>query len=295
MEEKQVNKGKGLLIAALSMLFIVSCFMIAKPAEAEAASSYKPIYFEYDEIHKPVKVNGYYFKYNSNNRLCISKKKSSGYKSTKIDTSDAWTNGKKIYYTKNNSDIYKYTISSKKSKKVKSLSSVLGKNKWAMITKVYKGKIYFTVANDKKETLTTYYYNTKSKKIKKVKSNADIIASSGKYCVCEKEYRSEPYWVTLTLYKITSSGKFKKIKTLTKKGWPYVKAINGKFYYVQYYNKKFHKASVYRIKTNGKSKKKMITVNDNYAIVPYRLNKNSCQFEYYDYFDGCEVKPIYYY
>ncbi len=128
--------------------------------------------------------------------------------------------------------------------------------------------------------LTTYYYNTKTKKIKKVKNNADIIASTGKFCVCRKERTSEISVYTLTLYKITSSGKFKKLKTLSKKGDYYVKVINGKFYYVQYSDKySFSKATVYRVNKNGKSKKKMITVKSKYGwISPYRLYAKSCSF-----------------
>ncbi len=294
-DKKPANSKKGFLFIFLSAVFIISCFMIANPVEVEAASSYKAISFEEDSYNDPIKVNGYYFKYNSKYKLCISKKKSSGYKSTKIGSFDAWTNGKTIYYTKNGSSIYKYTISSKKSKKVKSLSSVLGKDGYAYIRKIYKNRIYFTVDSEQKWSVTTYFYNTKTKKIKKVKSNADIMASSGKYCVCQKEKTSEISTVTLTLYKITSSGKFKKIKKLTSQGDSYVKAISGKFYYVRYSDKySFTKASVYRIKTNGNSKKKMITVSEDYMISPCRLFADSCSFSYYDD-DNDEVVTKYYY
>ncbi len=278
MTEKRISIEKGFLLAAVSAIFIILCFFIVKPAEVDAASSYKAISFEDGEEKTPVKVKGYYFKYNSKGKLCISKKKSSGYKSTKITSYDAWTNGTTIYYTKNGTMIYKYTISSKKTKLVKNLFTyVIGKGEYAYITKIYKNKIYLTSFYG--DEADTYYYDIKTGKTKKVKSDADILASSGKYCVCRHNVSQELLAEKLTLYKITSSGKFKKVKTLTKKGYPYVKVIDGKFYYAQYSSStSYKKASVYRINASGKGKKKMTTITETFEIKPYRFSKKSCKF-----------------
>ncbi len=269
MKEKQIDLKKGLLLMAFSVLCILSCFMIAKPKEVEAASSYKEIFTSGDPT-TATKVGKYYYKCkfeSSNWRLYYSTKKSSGYKKTNIKQCyGMWTNGTNIYYISNESGkdpiLYRYNISKKKNTKIKNMKSAK-KNEGCtlFIEKFYSGKIYFTVEDEYNWCYRTYYYNKSTKKIKGVKSNCSIIASSGKYCVCQKQYISEYYPVTLTLYKINSSGKFTKIKTLSKKAAPVVKISNKKIYYATYSSNSMKKFSVYRVNIGGSGKKKLTTVS----------------------------------
>ncbi len=269
MEEKQSILKRCMLVMALSVLCILSCFMIAKPKEAQAASSYKYIDFN-GEPTKAVKTGKYYYKckfVNGNWRLYWSKKKSSGYTKTPVTQCYGfWANNKYVYYIKNSdysatATLCRYNLSTNKVKEIKSLNSAVKNSSCTLeISKFYGGKIYFTVEDESNWCYRTYYYNKSSNKVKKAKSNCAIIASSGKYCVCQKQYTSEAGYVTLNLYKITSSGGMKKVKTLTKKGWPEVKITNKKIYYVAYSSSSMKKFTVYRINRTGRSKKKMTTV-----------------------------------
>ncbi len=280
MGKKYTLLKKGLLMAAVSSLCILACFMIAKPKDAQAASSsYEEIKLNDQSPSKPVKAGKYYYKY-KNGRLYYSKKKSSGYHKTKVDTyGDLWTNGKTIYYTDytgSKQALYKYTISSKKIKKLKTLPAVKGNNYEYWIGKVRSGKIFINLSDNKKGKYTLYSYKTKTKKFKQEKANCAIIANSGKYCMCLKEWHKKSFGgVPLILYNVTSSGSFKKVKTITKTGNENVEVINGKFYYLKTPNSG-GMSTLYRMSASGKTKKKLVSFTCSSTVYLSKVTTKYC-------------------
>ncbi len=276
-------KRKGFLLTILGALVLMFGLALAAPTEAEAASSYQEIVLNENSPSKPVKVGKYYYKYKKG-RLYYSKKKSSGYHKTKVDTYDGvWTNGKTFYYigyTGSHDALYKYTKSSKKVKKLKTLPDVDGFWYGYRVGKVRGGKVF--INQEKRGQYSVYSYKIKTKKFKREKKNCSIIANSGKYCVCLKEWQKKIFGnVPLNLYKVTSSGSFKKVKTITKTGSEGVYVIDGKFYYLNT-PKIGGKSTLYRMSAGGKTKKKLVSFTCPNAVYLDKVTTKYCDIVDYE-------------
>jgi len=180
---------------------------------------------------KPVKAGKYYYKCKGA-YVYRSKKAKSGYRKVGEFQGDAFTNGKYIYWasfspgsTSGNTKYYLYrcSASGKNKKSVKKLpfKKTDGLGYWEIAT-IYKNNIYLTRGNGEDFLLYTYRYSMKSKKLTRIAKACGISFSynnnttrSGSYVLTDKymETAGITAW-DKSLFKITSSGKLKKIKHL---------------------------------------------------------------------------------
>ena len=235
---------------------------------------------------KTTHIGNYYFKFNlNNNRVYISKKKSSGFKKTPVDDRLFVSNGKQMIYSSyDGADFYlrSYDISKKKDTKLKKLPVKV--DNWAI--RGAKGN-YIWIDGEDGDEVWLYRYNIKTKKLKKYGGAAFLRRLYGNYYFCEfgnsKEYKyRDPYGVETNyatkayICTLTNNGKIKKIRSL---GY-FCDVEDHYFYYIDnwgsiktlYYTKnKSH--DLYRVRYDGK---KLIKVRsfDGYVV---QVNKKSCK------------------
>jgi len=208
-------------------------------------------------------IGKYYFKYNfGNERLYISKNKNNGYKKTPVDSWAFVSNGKAVMYvgySKNRYYLKSYDIAKKKVKKIRKLS----KGYWEACGAAGQ---YIWLRGDK----GIYRYDVGHNRLKLIKKNSGLYHLNGQYYLCsygkEKtiKYKTEGvsgilYGTKEAIYKITKSGKLKRVQSLG-----YVYNENDEINYVINYGKikRFYYSTngahdLYRIKSNGKGKKKI--------------------------------------
>ena len=242
-------------ILTLMLLLTVVFSISGQPVYAGGAT--------WEETHH---IGKYYFKYNNDkNRLYISKKKNSGFRKTPVTEFLFASNGKQVMYLSNENRkfyIMSYDIKTKKIKKVKKLPKA---DYWQM-DYVIGG--CFWLDNEK----DIYRYSVKKNKLKRMKKDAMLLQMNGSYFLTQsrkaRNYKNIDVYFgdenggntydtpidmyDLDIYKISDTGKFKKVKSLgTTYGYAeYVK--NDKTKTIYYTKSGAHK--LYKIKYNGKNK-----------------------------------------
>lgn len=273
------NKRIFLLLIALTV-FISIAFI---PTKTYAASSYKYI------TEKPTKAGKYYYKTNDEYNLYRSKSKTTGYKmivkahGNSYSNSSFCTNGKYIFtvrykYSTQKSSIVRFNAAGKKSKTIKSLpkGKYYESNSWS-ISEATGNNIMLSCSNFSAWKHWTYKFNVKSKKLKKVLNNCAIVARSGKYVLGVKEYRSDTSPRTVTIYKLKSSGKLTKVKTLSTKVVVGSPVIVGKKIYYSVDGGDY--IVIYRCDRNGKNVQNLGTIyatREYQQIIPRDYTSTGC-------------------
>ena len=210
---KQVKKRLAILL-----VFLVAMGTVLYPSNAYAASSsYKYISDE------STKAGKYYYKVNDLGDLYRSSTRRSGYKRIRFPDSSRGgycANGKYIYtvryYRENDRYILvRYDNAGKNGRLIKKLPLGKGKehDEWC-VSQVAGNNIMLSRINTSLEKCYTYKYNLKSKKLSKVLNNCEIVDRSGNYVLGNNEWDAWNDPVKVSIYKISSSGKLRKIKSL---------------------------------------------------------------------------------
>lgn len=273
------------------MLTAVLIMSAAAPVSFAAAKSGKSQEFV-RIFDKPVKAGRYYYKYSRSGKIVRSLKKSSGYKEVikpeEYAGFGALTDGKQIYYIQ-----YSYNEKTEKESFWLARCSAAGKNMKLLkkipstrpafeISMIYKGNVYIT-GYYFGGLCTTYRYCLKTGKLTKEANKAGIIDRHGNYVLTAKYMPSEPSAYCISLHKITSSGKLKKIKDF---GYSDGEFVGNYIYYAKYEGTKgesFDKPTdfivkLYRCKYNGMGNKHLNTFKlKGYGIAnSYNFTSKSC-------------------
>lgn len=170
-------------------------------------------------------------------------------------------------------------------------------NDWELRT--ISGKyIFLTCGNFSQWKQWTYTYNIKTRKLKKIQNNCSIVQTSGKYAVGINGYRTDISPQKMTLYKITSAGKLKKIKVIDNS----VASIgihNKQIYYMTFSD---YSESLYKCNRDGKKIKKIATFEKSSPyniILASDFKSDGCTItynpggQYYLNYQTLDMTPIY--
>ena len=232
-----------------------------------------PVFASADRWGKTSHIGKYYFKYNySDEHVYISKKKSTGFRKTPVETPRFVSNGRQIVYSEfdgMDNCLWSYDISEKKFKLLKELP---GEGIWSI--REAKGKyiwmnvFYGVNYNDE---VVLYKLDIKTKKLSRYKNAGLLTRLYGKYYYCnfgqskEYEYRGRTGTGTYPAAKgcictITKKGTIRKIRKLgyvCEAETHYFNKFNnwGKIKTLYFTRNKSH--DLYRVRYNGKKLKKV--------------------------------------
>lgn len=307
--------GKRFGVAAIAVFataLLAFAATIAMPAEAQAkTASYKVLYQFNNGADVSTmnlgkqKVGKYYFTWKDpklaktvaeSGLAKYSTKKSKGYKKIANNImSGIVTNGTYAYYIKystKGATLYKKTLKSGKTKKVKALGKT--------------GSYRFGVANGKYAYLTrenidymsntgsvsTYRLNCDTGSVKLVAKNCDLIDAQSGYAVGFSKVQLFVDTGPVTLYKFNKSGTLKKVKTLTKAGYRTSVSFVGKYVYYGVYNPAKNTAKLYRATTAGKSVKKIASTKAMGMLAYQNFKSTTC--EMWKYTDRVKIYKVTY-
>ena len=301
------------IVRILSIILTAALIIsVAAPASFAATKSGKSRGFVQIQYNKPpVKAGNYYYKYSRSGKIVRSLKKSSGYKTVikpeEAIGSQAFTNGKQIYYIhysfdeKTDKEYFWLARCTAAGKNLKLLKKIPSTRHAFGVSTIYKGNVYIT-GYYFGGLGTTYRYCIKTGKLTREAKKAGIIERNGKYVLTAKYFPSEPGAYCISLQKITSSGKLKKIKDF---GWSDGTFIGDYVYYIKYYGKGYYDepkdstVKVYRCKYNGKKNEYLNTfkLKGHGVACSYNFTSKSCYVYLWDavyqvFFNTGKVKTI---
>ncbi|MGN0710024.1 MAG: hypothetical protein ACI4LM_07265 [Anaerovoracaceae bacterium] len=262
-----MKKLRPLAAVGLALIVASCCIAAQAPSYAAGASSARVTetkaaagYRVFKPGSRSVKKAGaFYFKTTSRS-VSYSKNKNSGYR--RISTDAIATNGTEAYYFNTNEDntlrkMNKLTLETGETAVTDSLPVNNG-DVYAYITAARGSFVYWTKFTEKAWACSTYQLDTKTGKSMLVMKNCDIFQQSGQYVLAENRYHSDVSAVPVTLCRMTLSGKFVKVRKLSKYCMNgQAEIIGSRVYFLKGVNRLMsRKAALYKaVISKGKVKK----------------------------------------
>lgn len=274
-----------------SLAIVLASILLLMPiVKVQAKADYRFLQ-TYELSKKAVKVGNYYFK--SNDTSCsYSRYKSRGYQVISgvnpITSGYIITNGSFVFFINENGQYYylnKFDTVKKQNKRVAKLSTAKNVRSepysW-YFSYYYDQKIYLTRGSFDQWSYGTFVYNIKTNKLSKKLMNGAIGNGSKNYVAAQMAYRTDVNSYPVNLYKISTNGQLKKVKTLTQYG-RIGKFVGPYLYYTHNPIKNnLGKMQIYRVNRDGTQRQLIKTITDQSDTkwcTAYNFTKNGCNID----------------